>query len=411
MPNIEHQDAAAVLDDFVNRVANLPAEVQFMQEEIADKDRQMQTCLDLIAHRDASIQKFIKSNGTHVVNPKEEHLRKVILENYDKIQLLQEEKCALAQKSQVAVDRHIRYLDGHIKILQDRGDFPTDPDIPSLLRPAPSDVLDRLNLAKAAVPLTTLPSGNGNAGANRLAMQQQAQRMIPAQMQPQIPVGVAATAPPSPAAALLNRQARESSAGAANKRQRLTGGVGTAPVNSSGLARHSSIGPGTPKAGTPTTARAGSAGPRTTTKASAAKKVAPHKLGAAPRKGKPGKSGLSRVKRSGNKNSPSSTNDSELSDADSASQEEEDEAVTPPPVSKGIDVDEDMQDGDDDENGDDKKYCMCQSVSYGDMVACDNDECPYEWFHWNCVGLKSEPVGSWHCPSCTRTMKLGKKEG
>ena len=26
------------------------------------------------------------------------------------------------------------------------------------------------------------------------------------------------------------------------------------------------------------------------------------------------------------------------------------------------------------------RYCLCQNVSYGEMIACDNgDDCPYEW--------------------------------
>jgi len=85
------------------------------------------------------------------------------------------------------------------------------------------------------------------------------------------------------------------------------------------------------------------------------------------------------------------------------------------------DGDEDMADrdpdnsvsgGSDDEEEDEegKKYCLCQHVSYGDMVACDNPSCRYEWFHWNCVGLKSEPEGRWFCPPCTEIMarKKGK---
>jgi inhibitor of growth protein 3 len=39
------------------------------------------------------------------------------------------------------------------------------------------------------------------------------------------------------------------------------------------------------------------------------------------------------------------------------------------------------------------------------MVACDNESCPFEWFHWTCVGLKSEPVGTWICPVCTKNNK------
>jgi inhibitor of growth protein 3 len=113
------------------------------------------------------------------------------------------------------------------------------------------------------------------------------------------------------------------------------------------------------------------------------------------------------LKRSGNKNSPTSTNDSELSDADSGSADEDDEAVTPP-TGKNIDGDEEMLDGDEEDGADDRKYCTCQSVSFGDMVACDNDACPYEWFHWGCVGLKSEPVGTWICPPCTAAAKIKK---
>src|SRR4051812_3244532 len=33
----------------------------------------------------------------------------------------------------------------------------------------------------------------------------------------------------------------------------------------------------------------------------------------------------------------------------------------------------------DEDAGDDMKYCLCQNVSYGVMVLCENHECPYEW--------------------------------
>jgi len=34
------------------------------------------------------------------------------------------------------------------------------------------------------------------------------------------------------------------------------------------------------------------------------------------------------------------------------------------------------------------------------MVGCDNDLCPIEWFHFNCVQVKSTPKGKWFCPKC-----------
>ncbi|KAI4864250.1 hypothetical protein F4820DRAFT_458965 [Hypoxylon rubiginosum] len=68
-----------------------------------------------------------------------------------------------------------------------------------------------------------------------------------------------------------------------------------------------------------------------------------------------------------------------------------------------------MEEDDEDEDGDEdeKKYCLCQSKESGDMIACDNHFCPYEWFHWKCVGLKKKPRGKWLCPECTASS--GKK--
>merc|ERR1712168_1452462 len=34
-------------------------------------------------------------------------------------------------------------------------------------------------------------------------------------------------------------------------------------------------------------------------------------------------------------------------------------------------------------------YCVCRQVSFGQMVMCDNSECPIEWFHFGCVGLEA----------------------
>lgn len=45
-------------------------------------------------------------------------------------------------------------------------------------------------------------------------------------------------------------------------------------------------------------------------------------------------------------------------------------------------------------------YCLCEQVSYGEMIGCDNDECPIEWFHFSCVGLNHKPKGKWYCPKC-----------
>ncbi|XP_071546232.1 inhibitor of growth protein 3 isoform X1 [Panulirus ornatus] len=50
------------------------------------------------------------------------------------------------------------------------------------------------------------------------------------------------------------------------------------------------------------------------------------------------------------------------------------------------------------------RYCICNQVSYGDMVACDNPKCPVEWFHYPCVGITAPPKGKWYCPQCASAM-------
>jgi inhibitor of growth protein 3 len=54
------------------------------------------------------------------------------------------------------------------------------------------------------------------------------------------------------------------------------------------------------------------------------------------------------------------------------------------------------------DEADDTVYCLCQQTSYGEMIGCDNDDCPYEWFHLPCVGLTlgTRPRGKFFCPNC-----------
>ncbi|XP_038875401.1 PHD finger protein ING1-like isoform X2 [Benincasa hispida] len=54
-------------------------------------------------------------------------------------------------------------------------------------------------------------------------------------------------------------------------------------------------------------------------------------------------------------------------------------------------------------------YCLCNQVSYGEMVACDNPNCKIEWFHFGCVGLKEQPKGKWYCSDCAGSK--GRRKG
>lgn len=52
---------------------------------------------------------------------------------------------------------------------------------------------------------------------------------------------------------------------------------------------------------------------------------------------------------------------------------------------------ESIHEGDDEDEEGEPRYCYCNEISFGEMVACDNDACPREWFHLSCVGLSKPP--------------------
>lgn len=80
---------------------------------------------------------------------------------------------------------------------------------------------------------------------------------------------------------------------------------------------------------------------------------------------------------------------------------------------------------------DEPTYCLCNRVSFGTMIACENDEvcysllpafdwfwilltllqCDREWFHLECVGLEEIPPrrAKWYCPECRKKLGIDEK--
>lgn len=94
-------------------------------------------------------------------------------------------------------------------------------------------------------------------------------------------------------------------------------------------------------------------------------------------------------------------------------------ADTPKSISTGTPLgspgpEEDMADADgelepeeeEEEDPNEQRYCYCNGVSYGEMVACDNENCAREWFHLECTGLRALPPArsTWYCDECKGTM-------
>ncbi|KAI9375321.1 hypothetical protein BJX61DRAFT_549772 [Aspergillus egyptiacus] len=78
--------------------------------------------------------------------------------------------------------------------------------------------------------------------------------------------------------------------------------------------------------------------------------------------------------------------------------------VPAPPQSDG---EESLHEGDDEDEEGEPRYCYCNEISFGEMVACDNDACPREWFHLSCVGLTKPPGRNvkWYCNECKENMR------
>lgn len=53
-----------------------------------------------------------------------------------------------------------------------------------------------------------------------------------------------------------------------------------------------------------------------------------------------------------------------------------------------------------------ERYCLCDRVSFGEMIGCDADDCALGggWFHISCVGLTPATMPAdgqqWFCPQC-----------
>ncbi|CAG8434187.1 8472_t:CDS:2 [Funneliformis mosseae] len=55
-------------------------------------------------------------------------------------------------------------------------------------------------------------------------------------------------------------------------------------------------------------------------------------------------------------------------------------------------------------------YCTCRQVSFGEMIGCDGENCPFEWYHIDCVGLSAVPEGRWYCDHCTGMSSQKKRK-
>ena len=436
------EDAASVLEQFVHdgkstfsktavclayqnlqltrlAVANTPAEITHLLEELQAKDLQIAAFKDEILKRDNQLQKWVRVNGGHVQNPKEEAFSRTINDCYDKCEILQAEKCGLSEKAQIVLERQIKRLDLGLRGLTAREEFPADWGGPSLLSASghATGVSTPVPVAVGVSGPLQAVSGNvgsvggmpniANAAQMRMAQQAAATGRSGAH------AGGAQTPTNMP------RNQREGSS-EANKRRRLNTSLGALPAASSNL-RQSSLGPGTPKAGTPVptagtgTSRAGSAQPARPTagqKKGSSSQTAAHVRKPAPSSNR--KRDRNRGTKKGDRRRQlTSSRATPSTNASLSSDEGEHSGASPTPGAGQVDGAGDRRrqrhgggassDEEDEEGEEDNTlYCFCQRPSFGEMIGCDNDNCEFQWFHYGCVGIREQPLGEWLCPTCRK---------
>ncbi|KAK3668972.1 hypothetical protein LTR22_000050 [Elasticomyces elasticus] len=215
-------------------VANTPQELTHLLEEISAKDQTIASFQTEISKRDAQLQKWVRTNGGHIPNTKEEAFAKTINDCYDQCEVLQAEKVGLSEKALVVLERQVRRLDVGLRKLAAREEFPADWNGPSLLGSGTA--------TGVSTPVLQTISGNAGPGGAGIANAAQLRMATAARQQGSVPA----------VAAQLARSQREGSTD--SKRRRLNNpNIGSSLPNTSSNLRQSSIGPqGTPvKSGTP----------------------------------------------------------------------------------------------------------------------------------------------------------------
>ena len=48
-------------------------------------------------------------------------------------------------------------------------------------------------------------------------------------------------------------------------------------------------------------------------------------------------------------------------------------------------------------------WCSWRGIESDRMVGCNNQNCQWKWFHFDCVGIKRKPKSNlWYCPDCRK---------
>ncbi|KAJ8102064.1 inhibitor of growth proteins N-terminal histone-binding-domain-containing protein [Lipomyces tetrasporus] len=382
-------DAAYVLEQFQQDLANVPEEVAHYLEEIKTKDIKLYNLKKRIQHNDNAIQKHIRAHGSLTENPKEAQYNTKIIADFETAMKLQEEKCDLANKLNDLVVRHLKRLDIEIKKLQNDG----------VLAPSTEPIVLTAMRALSTVPTAHSTMQGGVSAAQATAAAGGHHHHLHQKRSSPMPQGGGVARGATPVDVPTNAASMTASMQRPTKKQKIGSGVssmkGTPGVGHAGSPMSAAMLSGQVTGAVAAGIHSGGGTPGDVDYAGG---IGDQHSAAAAIVNQIGRSGL--VPRSavnalpvGNLKGSTSASMNRSSQKLSAQQSAEDEEE------------------DEEENNDSALYCFCQQVSYGDMVACDNPDCQYEWFHYGCVGLKAPPSGVWYCSTTCQEKAQSNKRG
>lgn len=114
-------DPSLVLEQTLQDISNLPAELHHLLEEIKNTDIELYDQRKKYLQKDGQLQKFIAQNGSLVAPPNEAELSQKITKEICDCQEVQDNKCTMANTALFLVSKHLSKLEKSIELLEEQG--------------------------------------------------------------------------------------------------------------------------------------------------------------------------------------------------------------------------------------------------------------------------------------------------
>ncbi|GAA5985230.1 hypothetical protein JCM5350_004280 [Sporobolomyces pararoseus] len=384
------EDAAVLLADFVSSLDNLPSEVCHILEEISHKEGRVSDLKSRATQRDQAIQKHARptsqgGQGLLVPNPKEESSIKKIKLDYENAELATREKVALSERGVNLLSRHLNRLQTQLDLLTSTAPpLPALPSFAPIAPPAaPATAMYPSQPGYGAAPAGTpaynaygaFASGQGTPGSlQRKTSSTPAQlAALPAQMAQYgaTPYGMGSPGPGTPLAASASRRG--------------------------GPSRLQNVAYGSPAAN-PQLAQMGQNGQSNLALLAQQQQHQQQQMHQHQMRLALQAQALSAQQAANQNQQLQQLQQQQLQQQQQQhhgnKRKRQEEQSPAPTVEEENGEAEDMT-----------PYCFCHRPSFGEMIGCDAPDCKIEWFHLNCVGLKTTPEGSWFCSQCEPKVK------